>query len=113
MSIFDNIAAIFHLEERRSDFIQEKELTLIALKEGKVLATTFVTNNVAVGLINGCFSGITEILENDKAKKSLGFLINEVAKLKKDGYVTSIVDEANKQRNQLKKHGSTWRCSHD
>ena len=83
------------LEERRKILTEDENLLLNSVKEGIALTATAVKQKVAVGFLKGLTSGITAILENDKAKKSLEVLIAEIIKLKEDGNVTFIVDEAN------------------
>ena len=52
------------------------------------------TNIADVAFLDAFISDLTEILHNDKAKESLQDLIDEVIKLKRDGTVTIVIDEA-------------------
>ena len=52
------------------------------------------TNIANVAFLDAFIYDLTEILNNDKAKESLKDLIDEVMKLKRDGTVTIIIDDA-------------------
>ena len=81
------------LEARRQRLIGKKEIALVSeIGESWINGYTKNKNSMAV---SGFISGLTEILNNDKAKKSLRNLIHEVIKLKRDGTLTFIIDEAN------------------
>ena len=82
------------LDARRSHFEAERGLVSYAARVFQTIFATWFPNPPAIIIIEGLVTGLTKILENENAKKSLNDLIQNLIKVK-GGKITIIIDEAN------------------